>query len=456
MRRRLNLTVLAVTAMVTLAFLVPLGAVVRVVAADRAMSVANQEARSLSSILASQTPPSALSSVVQELNQNGMGRVATVYLPDGKQVGPAMTVPAVELALARQGKAFTTSSSSDTRIWVPVRLRSGVVVGLVEVPDHLLRAGVVGAWAVLAGVAICVLLLALLLSDRLGRSLVLSIEDLDSVTRRLSEGQLDARVRPAGPVEIANMGRAVNRLGERIIELLALEREQAADLSHRLRTPLAALALEADTLQHEADRQRIRSAVRDLTEEVNRVIRQVRQVRSVRVPEICDATATVRERLAFWSVLAEEQGRPWTSDLPNTAVNLPLPASELGAAVDSLIGNVVAHTPERTPFRVTLTTTETTAVLVVEDEGPGFPDGPVDRRGLSGGGSTGLGLDIVRRTAERAHGGMTTGFRLGGGAMVKVIFGLADTPEVVPGTPRRISRSRRRSNETAGAAGVQN
>ena len=44
MRRRLNLTVLAVTAMVTLAFLIPLGAVVKVVAADRAMSVANQEA----------------------------------------------------------------------------------------------------------------------------------------------------------------------------------------------------------------------------------------------------------------------------------------------------------------------------------------------------------------------------------------------------------------------------
>ncbi len=456
MRRRLNLTVLAVTAMVTLAFLVPLGAVVRVVAADRAMSVANQEARSLSSILASQTPPSALSSVVQELNENGMGRLASVYLPDGKQVGPAMSFPRDELALARQGKAFTTSSSSDTRIWVPVRLRSGVVVGLVEVPDQLLRAGVLGAWAVLAGVAICVLLLALLLSDRLGRSLVLSIKNLDSVTRRLSEGELDARVRPAGPVEIADMGRAVNRLGERIIELLALEREQAADLSHRLRTPLAALALEADTLHDETDRQRIRSAVRELTEEVNGVIRQVRQVRPVRLPEICDATATVRERLAFWSVLAEEQGRPWTSDLPDTEVNVPLPASELGAAIDSLLGNVLAHTPDRSPFHVSLTALETIAVLVIEDEGPGFPEGPVDRRGLSGGGSTGLGLDIVRRTAERAHGGMSIGFRLGGGAMVKVSFRLAEAPDAVSAPPRARSRSRRRSSETAGAARAQN
>ena len=86
MRRRLNLTVLAVTAMVTLAFLVPLGAVVRVVAADRAMSVANQEARSLSSILASQTPPSALRRWCQELNENGMGRLAAV-IPPGREAG---------------------------------------------------------------------------------------------------------------------------------------------------------------------------------------------------------------------------------------------------------------------------------------------------------------------------------------------------------------------------------
>ena len=55
MRRRLNLTVLAVTAMVTVAFLVPLGAVVKVVASDRALSVADQEARTLASVLASES-----------------------------------------------------------------------------------------------------------------------------------------------------------------------------------------------------------------------------------------------------------------------------------------------------------------------------------------------------------------------------------------------------------------
>jgi signal transduction histidine kinase len=41
--------------------------------------------------------------------------------------------------------------------------------------------------------------------------------------------------------------------------------------------------------------------------------------------------------------------------------------------------------------------------VTVRDEGPGLPDGAVER-GRSGGGSTGLGLDIARRTAEAGGG----------------------------------------------------
>ncbi len=433
MRRRLNLIVLTVTAMVTVAFLIPLGAVVKVVAADRALSVADQEARSLASVLASETSSSSLTSVVAQLNADGSGRSAVVFLPSGRRIGPPIAVPRAELALARGGRAFSASSGSSTRVWVPVRLKSGVVVGVVNVPDQLLQQGVLRAWLALAGVGISVLALAYLLSDRLGRSLVHSIEDLDQVTRRLSGGELEARVEPTGPVEIEDMGRAVNALAERIIELLELEREQAADLSHRLRTPLTALALEAEALPNESDRQRIGAAVHDLTDAVNSVIVEVRQDRPLRLPETSDITKTVRDRLAFWAVLAEEQGRPWTSNLPDAEVEVMTSSVELAAAVDALIGNVLAHTPDETAFRVELLVSTSGAVLVVEDDGPGFPAGPVHRRGHSGAGSTGLGLDIVRRTAERAHGGMTTGTSANGGARVEVAFGRSESAPSAPG-----------------------
>ncbi len=226
------------------------------------------------------------------------------------------------------------------------------------------------------------------------------------------------------------MGRAVNALAERIIELLKLEREQAADLSHGLRTPLAALALEADALTEPGDRQKMRAAVHDLTEAVNSVIVEVRQR-----PPPADARNIGHHRDdqdpaassgQFWPRSRVVNGR---SELPKIAVKVCVPTPQLVAAIDALVGNVLAHTPEGTPFRVTLSASAAQAMLVVEDDGPGFPDGPIDQRGHSGGGSTGLGLDIARRTAERAHGSMVTGTAPGGGARVEISFERArETP----------------------------
>jgi signal transduction histidine kinase len=422
MRRRLNLTLLAVTVMVTLAFIIPLGAVVRIVATDRALSVADQEARTLAGVLASESSHAALQSVVGQLNADGSGRRVAVFTTGEATLGAHFAVPMTQLASARAGHAFSASYRGTTLVWVPVRLPSSTAVGVVSVPGNLLTAGVWKAWLVLAAVGVAILGLALLLSDRLGRSLVRSIEDLDTVTRRLSTGDLGARAVPAGPAEIEHMGRAVNTLAERINELLELEREQAADLSHGLRTPLTALALEADALTEPRDRQKMRAAVHDLSEAVNSVIVEVRRARPRPTPETSDITETIKARLIFWSVLAEEQDRRWTLELPEISVKVCVPAPQLVAAIDALVGNVLAYTPEGTPFRVTLSTSATQAMLVVEDEGPGFPDGPNARRGHSGGGSTGLGLDIVRRTAERAHGSMVTGAAAGGGARVEISF----------------------------------
>ena len=61
---------------------------------------------------------------------------------------------------------------------------------------------------------------------------------------------------------------------------------------------------------------------------------------------------------------------------------------------------------------------------MVADAGPGLRSAPTSRAGeSSGGGSTGLGLDIARRTAEQAGGGLTLGRSAGGGLAVTVDLG---------------------------------
>ena len=94
-----------------------------------------------------------------------------------------------------------------------------------------------------------------------------------------------------------------------------------------------------------------------------------------------------------------------------------LDAGDLGAAVDALLGNVFAHTPEGTAVTVSVRRRlQGGAVVTVTDAGPGMPGAAVER-GRSGDGSTGLGLDIARRTAEASGGGLRIESSPGGTAV---------------------------------------
>jgi len=69
--------------------------------------------------------------------------------------------------------------------------------------------------------------------------------------------------------------------------------------------------------------------------------------------------------------------------------------------VDAMLGNVFSHTPDRVGFRVGVSP----AGLFVDDAGPGIADPAKSvQRGVSGAGSTGLGLDIVRKAAATLGG----------------------------------------------------
>ena len=81
--------------------------------------------------------------------------------------------------------------------------------------------------------------------------------------------------------------------------------------------------------------------------------------------------------------------------------------------------NVFSHTAEGVEFRLRVRTLGDEVELVVDDQGGGLPDGP---SGPAGVGSTGLGLDIVRRTVEAAGGTVALHDRAERGARVRATF----------------------------------
>ncbi|MCW2584167.1 MAG: hypothetical protein JWQ53_2957, partial [Klenkia sp.] len=209
---------------------------------------------------------------------------------------------------------------------------------------------------------------------------------------------------PAGPPEVRAVGTALNRLAGRIDELLTAERETAADLAHRLRTPMTALRLDADGLPPGPARDRLVDDVDALDRTVDAVIAEARRSQREGLGTGCDAVAVVADRIAFWTPLAEDEDRSVTVALPAGPLPVRLAADDLAAAVDALLGNVVTHTPVGTAFSVRVgPRAGGGAVVTVADEGPGLSPEVLDR-GVSGAGSSGLGLDIARRTAETSGG----------------------------------------------------
>jgi signal transduction histidine kinase len=390
---------MATMALVLVAFVVPLAVLVRAVAADRAVTAATSQAQSLSALVAT-ADDRTLRLSVEQLNATA-GHPVTVFRPDGTAIGaPATRGDAVELA--SRGSSITVAVPGGREVLVAVQgLPSGTAVVRTFVSDAELTRGVGRAWLILVLLGLVLLLLGVVVADRLVRTVVRPIGDLALVSHRLAGGDLDARAAPAGPPEVRSVAAALNHLAGRIREFLWHERESVADLSHRLRTPLTALRLELDAST--LDRDRIAGQVRAVEHAVTTLIEDAR--RRTDAPESCDASTVVADRAAFWSVLAEDQERTFTVDVDARPLPVKVGAGDLGAAVDALLGNVFAHTPEGTAFSVAVTGRPGGgADVTVADHGPGIQDPTVLGRGASGGGSTGLGMDIARQTAESSGG----------------------------------------------------
>jgi signal transduction histidine kinase len=240
-------------------------------------------------------------------------------------------------------------------------------------PAGELAKGVIKTWIILFGGGAVLVLLAVGLADRLGRSIVRPLLALDEVTHRLRDGDLEQRYEPAGPYEVAEVGQAVNELADRINGLIASTRLAAADLGHRLRTPLTALRLDIEAIAAENDRTRLAAALESVETAVSRLIEETRQAPKPSSRR-ADLSQAVRDQMAFWSLLAKSQRRQVDVRAPARRVDVSLSRDELDVAIDALLG---------------------------------------------------MGLDIVRRTAMNGGGAAEVGRSASGGHRVEVKLPLA-------------------------------
>ncbi|MFJ5302301.1 ATP-binding protein [Streptomyces sp. NPDC088350] len=430
MRWALVRVCLAIAAMVVVAFAVPLGLVIKEMARDRAFSNAEREAAAVAPALSITTDRDQLEKVVASAGaDSGMA----VHIPAGEgkaavDIGRRRAADKDIATVRKLGRASTTEVPGGSVLLQPVALSSGeICVVEVYVPESEVSNGVGTAWAVLAGVGIALIVGSVAVADRLGVRMVQPAQRLVEGAHELGEGKLGSRVPEEGPTELRLAAVAFNSMADQVVQLLANERELAADLSHRLRTPLTVLRLNAASLGDGPAAEQTRTAVAQLEREVDTIIRTAREAKPQTVAAGpgagCDAAEVVRERMRFWSALAEDEGRKVRVAGVDRPVRIPVARADLVAALDALLGNVFRHTPEGTAFAVDVHNSEDAVIVLVSDAGSGIrdPEAAMARgRGSGSDGSTGLGLDIVRRLAESTGGDVRIGSSMLGGTEVRI------------------------------------
>ncbi|MBP8196860.1 MAG: HAMP domain-containing protein [Deltaproteobacteria bacterium] len=304
-----------------------------------------------------------------------------------------------------------------------LRAPDGTVLGAVRVSRESL-----GFRQILREVASRAALLTLLLvlgtasaAALIGRAIASPIERLTQAASRIAQGERQAVLPPPFGREVRTLTQAVESM-RRELEGRHLAEKLAADLSHELKNPVAAIRAAAEVLmdgaldEPEAARRfvsRIAEATQRLQGILNNLLMLTRlQARGV-VREPVDLAELTRQSIEAHASQAARRRVRIESELP---MEIIVPGDEpwLRRAVDNLIDNAIAFAesrPELTPqVTVQLRHEAERAVLEVKNQGPGispeirsrlFERFVTTRRDTGG---SGLGLAIVAAVAEQ-HGG---------------------------------------------------
>ncbi len=236
----------------------------------------------------------------------------------------------------------------------------------------------------------------------------------------ITDTQLGQRVpEPSRTDEIGRLARTINAMLGRLHDSAEAQRRFLADAAHELRSPIASLRAQIETAQ----RGESTTSVADLPDLLVETLRMQAMVDQLLLLARSDAGMVGRVRQpvdlddavygVVTAVRADSRRRGVTIDMKHVAaVQVVGDPALLEQVVRNLVSNALRHA--RRTVRVTLTGTAETAVLTVDDDGPGIAwkhrkrvferftrlDDSRDRKD----GGVGLGLAIVADIV-RAHGG---------------------------------------------------
>jgi two-component system sensor histidine kinase BaeS len=272
-----------------------------------------------------------------------------------------------------------------------------------------------------AVVAVGMVLAALGLSAGLAYWLTRRVRALVRGTNALIRGDYAARVTARGHDELARLARDLNTLAATLAAAQDARRAWIADIAHELRTPLAVLRGEIESLQ-DGVRPLNQDSVTSLAHETTRLTRLVEDLHTLSLSdrgaltyhrEPVDLADVLRDAVAGWRREAEERGLTLAMDLEDDTIVLA-DETRLAQVFANLMQNSLRYTDAPGRIAIRLRREGNRAVLDWQDSAPGVAVDELPRlterlyrveasRSRVSGGS-GLGLAIARAIVE-GHGG---------------------------------------------------
>nr|WP_201758710.1 ATP-binding protein [Burkholderia sp. ISTR5] len=242
------------------------------------------------------------------------------------------------------------------------------------------------------------------------------------------------------PQEVQPLVHALNGLLARLAAALDTQKAFVADAAHELRTPLAAVQIQAQLVARAQDDETRREALADLQSGVTRATRLAEQLLALARSE--PDGATVREPVALADVLAHcvsaqaVVAQKRNIDLGIEEAQPAIVDADIGALrvmLNNVLDNAVKYTPEGGRIDVSLSFDEGRALVRVADSGPGIPPEERERvfdrfyrdssaRMRTDVSGSGLGLAIVKRVAAQQRATVTLGESPAGGLLVEIAF----------------------------------
>ncbi len=299
------------------------------------------------------------------------------------------------------------------------------------------------------------------LADTSLRPLEGMVDELEAITDGRS---LHRRVAvPVSADELARLAGTMNRMLSRLEESFSSLHRFTADASHELKTPLMVLrvGVERAMINPRTPNEALQS-LEEVLEEIHRMSELVENLltlaradegRASLAVEPCDLRELIGEASETAGILGEEQEIAVRTEVPATAVEVPVDRSRIRQLLLNLVTNAIKYTPGGGKVSIGLVDQGEAAAIIIGDNGIGIPpadlvhifdrfyrvDTARSRTGERPG--SGLGLAITKWIAE-AHGGtITVQSRQGRGTVFTVTLPKAGAtlaapfPALPPTTP---------------------